>query len=198
MKKLLLFPILLLSLALAGCATMDTATQVTNTVLPADAQATTTSQKSPAQLAIDALEKFANNPIFTLAVADSQRTLARVDTWKGQISPLDDFAARECPTAIILGAADLQTNVATAKALLTDFDNQVQGVLAGKFTGIIEPLTVLKWGPKGTPGADPKAAINDMRDNFLNRVRTIQRACANIIPDTVLRDLLEQAGGISL
>ena len=181
---------------LAGCATMDPAVQVTNTVIP-DAAATSTAQ-TPAQLAIAALEKFANNPIFTLAVADSQRTLARVDSWKGQITPLADFAARECPTAIILGAQDLQTNVATAKALLTDFDIQATALLSGKFTGIIEPLTVAKWGPKGTPGADPRAAINDIRDNFLNRVRTIQRACANLIPDTLMRDLLEQAGGIAI
>ena len=170
---------------------MDPAQQITaDLTVPA---ATETPDQNPLVTALDRLE---NNPILTLAVNDSIRTLARIDTWKGRISDSDDFDARQCPTRILLGAKNIKGRIEKVKAFTAGLDAIAKGLTDGKFEGIILPLTVRKWGPPDEVGADQKAEFEATKEDILKDIRGIQRACANLIPDRDIVRLMKDAAGL--
>jgi hypothetical protein len=185
--------LLLITVALVfnGCATMDPAQQII-----ADLTVPTVIETTETNPLIIALDRLKDNPILTLAVNDSIRTLARIDTWKGRISESDEFDARQCPTRILLGAKNIQGRIEKAKAFAAGFDAIAKGLTDGKFEGAIEPLTVRKWGPPDEVGADQKAEFEATKEEILKDIRGIQRACTNLIPDRDIVRLMKEAAGL--
>ena len=147
---------------------------------------------------IKALDKFKNNPLFTLAIEDSKRTLAKVDTWQGRISESDMYDAKACPTRILLAANNLDARIERYKALIQSIDVFNSGLLDGTFTGVILPLTIRKWGPTEEAGADPKAELEAIKISILNDVNGVRRACENIIPDKEIVRLMKEAAAAGI
>lgn len=190
-------PILLLPLAVLGCATapplltFDPDKASVAPVLP-DRQAT------PLRAMADALDKLADNPLFNAVNRDANDTLAWVNGPLGPTDPLMKFRASECPTAVILASGDLKAKLAMLRGLILGLDARLASVAGPSSPELLLALTKLRYGSAGQPGSDPKALIATLRHDVAERVTAVVDSCRAVIPIRQMDHALQLAAKAGL
>jgi hypothetical protein len=158
---------------------------------------------SPFKLLSDAIGKLGHNKLLTAVGADADATLAWIDqmqaTTPPTLSPLAEFRARACPTAVKVATADLQQKIQILQAVLGSVDAQISGFDPTQ-PEIILFFTKLRYGPAagGIAGLDPKAAIAQLKQDVAERVTAVVDSCRALIPLKQIDEVVQLAGKAGL
>lgn len=196
LKTVRMLLVLMLVVWLAGCAGTNpmVETSLTPTSAPAVAPASPAPDQTPLQAIVKALGELKNFKLFVDVRKDAADTIAMVNSpaW-ASVSSMDKFAALQCPTAIQEAMANFDQNLDGLSTLLLQVDAQMQGLAAGGSIEIIKTATMLKFGPSGMVGSDPKAIASVYQTAIMKQINLVRRSCAQIIPDQQIKDALNLA-----
>lgn len=167
--------VLLLTLALAGCASSGTL-PLAGTPIAKDMSA--------------ALGKLADNKLLTALKKDTTDTKAWVATGAdAPTDPLLKFKAALCPTSIDLATDNLKAKILTLQALLDPATTP--GTPTAKNLEIILSLTKLRYSTNQS--ANPQAMIASLKKDIFERVTAVADGCRGIFPAKQVDEMLKLA-----